>query len=182
MSYLVWITGCHMAIQLSLLGYSLYWVVLVSRPIFRAACGSGCLAIGVMIILFSVFSLVLTVLGFKSLADTQSINALFDAWFLVTAITIAFVAVAIVATCPESQKVCQSQIVAYAASYSDGKTAAYLSKYGSEYDQLVFEFNYGQTSCNAFLTIEVLWIVFLVWFCAVRELRAGATPGASPSK
>jgi hypothetical protein len=179
MEYRTWLLWCLVIIELALTGYSIFWILLVSKPIFLAACGSAQMAIGILIALFSLSSVVLKGLGHSRLGTTASTNSFFDVWFLVMTFGLSFCAVGLVATCPESQAMYQRQIDAYVSSFDDNAAGGYLLQSDSDYKRLVFQFAFGQNSYEAFSILGLAWLSFHVAFCAVRELYSeDALPNA----
>jgi hypothetical protein len=170
MLLLSWFRAFLILIPLGIAGISIYWVVLVTEPIFIAACGAGDLALGLLSVVSAVLSSFFVFFAFKELPRIRYSSITFHGFFISTAVGLLIAGIAMVATSPESQKVCTGQIATYLHSHEDDKTADFLKRHDSDYDQLVYSFAFGQTSHEAFFILTTAWLGSVIAFFALVEL------------
>lgn len=157
-----------MLIPLVIVGFTIYWIILVTEPVFITACGAGRLILGIFIACAALCSCIFAYFGLPDPID-------YSVWkfhvFLVTTIAGLFlVMIALFSTSTESQSVCAMQIKAYCATHDDGRTSGYLAKYNSEYKQLLYQFAFGQTAYEAYLIMGCSWAAVFIGFFAMKEL------------
>lgn len=163
-----WIRIFLILIPLVVVGFSVYWIILVTEPVFIAACGSGKLILGILIACTALCSCVFAYFGLKSPLNYSLWQ--FNVFLTTTIVGIFLVIIAMVSTSTESQSICAMQIKTYCATHSDGRVTGYLNKYGSEYKQLLYQYAFGQTAYEGYLILGCSWIAAFIGFFAMKEL------------
>ncbi|OHT04222.1 hypothetical protein TRFO_28331 [Tritrichomonas foetus] len=164
-----WLRLFLILIPLIVIGYSIYWIILVTEPIFLAACGAGPTALAVLLMVASLASSIFAFITFKKPEKIDYSDWTFSAFFVSTASGILLCAIAMLMTTTESQRVFDSRISTYYLYNSDSLTDSYDKSYSTDYKKIVYQYSYGQSSYEAYLIIGFAWVICFVAFFATYE-------------
>ncbi|KAK8882237.1 hypothetical protein M9Y10_044878 [Tritrichomonas musculus] len=164
-----WLRVFLILIPLAITGYSIYWIILVTQPIFIEACGPGCIALAVLLIVSSFISSIFGFLSFKNIQSFNYQSWIFSTYFISTAAGLLLVMIVLLMTTTESQRVYDQKIGSYYETHNNSITSNYHSSYSSDYQKIVYQYAYGQKSYEAYLIIGFAWIICFVAFFATHE-------------
>ena len=158
-------------IPLAVVGFSIYWIVLVTDSVFVSACGPGRIVIGVFVLALALTSSIFAFLAFRELPKINYGSIFFHVYLITTFIGILMCAIALVATTTESQGVCASLIDSYCATQNTTAVTSFLEKYNTPYKRLLYKYAFGQSGYEGYLITGCAWAVAVVTFFAVAELQ-----------
>lgn len=164
-----WLRLFLILIPLAITGYSIYWIILVTQPIFLEACGVGCTALAILLMIASIISSIFAFVSFKNLQTLKYNTWTFSVYFISTAASLLFIALALLMTTTESQRVFDQNIGYYFNTHSNSITDKYQSTYSSNYQKVVYQYAYGQKSYEVYLIIGSAWLACFVSFFATYE-------------
>ena len=164
-----WLRLFLILIPLAITGYSIYWIILVTQPIFLEACGAGCTALAVLLMISSLISSIFGFISFKKLQTIKYNSWTFSMYFISTVVGLLLVALALLMTTTESQRVFDQNISYYFQTHDNSITDKYQSTYSSNYQKIVYQYAYGQKSYEVYLIIGSAWLVCFVSFFAIYE-------------
>ena len=164
-----WLRIFLVVVPLIVVGYSIYWIILVTEPIYLSACGAGPTALAALLMITSFISSIFALLSFRRLEKLNYETWIFSMYFISTIAGILFCALAMVMTTTESQRVCDNKISSYFQLVSDGRTDSYNSTYSTEYKRIVYQYSYGQSSYEAYLIVGFAWAICFVVFFVTYE-------------
>lgn len=164
-----WLRLFLILLPLVITGYSIYWIILVTQPIFLEACGAECTALAVLLMASSVASSIFAYISFRKLRSLKYNTWTFSVYFISTTIGLLLVSLALLMTTTESQRVFDHKIGYYSRTHSNSITDKYQSSYSTDYQKIVYQYAYGQKSYEVYLIIGAAWLVCFVSFFATYE-------------
>ena len=159
------------AVPLAVVGFSIYWIMLISEPVFVASCGQGRMVLGVLLLLVSLASSILAFLGFRELPKIDYSSIFLHAYLITTFVAVMLCATTLVATSNESQGFCAAQIDEYCVTLNNTRASAFLAKYDTQYKRYLYEFSFGQRAYEAYFITGSAWASSVVLFFAIAELQ-----------
>ena len=171
MLIVAWIRVFLIAIPLAVVGFSIYWIVLVTDSVFVSACGPGRIVIGVFALILALASSIFAFFAFRELPKINYSSVFFHLYLIITCLGLLMCAIAMVATTTESQGVCASLIDSYCATRNTTDVTSFLAKYDTDYKRLLYKYAFGQSGYEGYLIMGCAWAVAFVTFFAIAELK-----------
>lgn len=166
---LKWLRLFLILLPIAITAYSIYWTILVTEPIFLAACGAGCTVLAVLLMVFALLSSLFAFLSFRQLNNLNYQSLLFSLYLIFTIVGFLLIVIALIMTTTESQRVFDIKISTYLGHHTDSKTQSYYKTYSTQYKQIVYQYAYGQKSYEAYLIIGAAWFIAFIAFFTTAE-------------
>jgi hypothetical protein len=168
---LIWIA--LIVIPLGDFCYSIYWCTLVAQPIFMAAAGVGRIVLAVLILVGAICSSICAYFMFaRQHGKLNYSKKSFHGWIVATFVSILLCVAAMVVSSTEGQKVCATRISTFMRTKpDDSRVISFLRSYSTEYSRLRYEYSYGEVTFESFLILTCAWVVVILVFLAMAELK-----------
>ena len=164
-----WIKIFLCLIPLGICGFTIYWTILVSQPVFLKSIGAGNVIIGALIIISTLLSgIFIWIASQKFEIDYSSV--VFSIYFISTFLGLFFCCIALIMTSTETQGVDDLLIKNYLLSNSDSATESYYKSFSDAYKQTLYLFAFGQNSYEVYLILTALWFISIITFFMIYEL------------